>query len=513
MKAPIVVALVVAVGAGAGWGGYRYAMQQMPVNVTAGTTPSAPAAERKVLYWYDPMSPQQKFDKPGKSPFMDMQLVPKYADEGGNEAAGQVSINPQVVQNLGIRTAQATLGTLEPKLEAVGSVGWNERGVVLVQARSAGFVEKLYARSPLDPIAKGAPLVEIFFPEWAGAQEEFLLLRRQTSPETRPLADAARQRLVLLGMGAEDIAQVEREGKVLARFTLHSPITGVIAELGVREGMTVMAGTALFRIVDLSSVWVSAEVPEAQAAWLVPGSRVDARVPAVPGQVFVGRVGAILPDVNPVTRTVRARIELANPGARLKPGMFATLMLSSGRVTQAVLVPGEAVIRTGERSLVILAEGDGKFRQQDVEVGIEMGGSTEIRKGLKAGDKVVLSGQFLIDSEASLKAGLSRMEAPAKASDVLHKGRGVVTAVSAPDGYLELKHEPIPSMKWDVMKMGFSVPDKKLLEGLKKGDTVEFEMRGLPNKDGDFVVERLTRRAVPAAQADHSGHAAKKGAP
>ena len=495
MKAPIIVALVVAVGAGAGFAGYRYAMHQMSLTTAATAAPARSGGERKVLYWYDPMVPQQKFDKPGKSPFMDMQLVAKYADAGGNDAvddsAGKVSISPQVVQNLGIRTAEAKMGSLEPKLEAVGSVGWNERGVVVVQARSAGFVEKLYARSPLDPVEKGTPLVEIFFPEWAGAQEEYLLLRRQTSAESHPLAEAAKQRLVLLGMNIEDITQVEREGKVLARFTLHSPISGVIAELGVREGMTVMAGAPLFRIVDLSSVWVSAEVPEAQAAWLVPGSRVEARVPAFPGQVFVGRVGAILPDVNAVTRTVRARIELANSGTRLKPGMFATLSLSAVRANAAVLVPSEAVIRTGERSLVVLAESEGRFRQQDVDVGIEMSGSTEIRKGLKAGDKVVLSGQFLIDSEASLKAGLSRMETPAKTGSVLHRGRGVVTGVSAPDGYLELKHEPIASMKWGVMQMGFAVTDKKMLEGVKKGDAVEFEMRGLPNKEGDFVVERL----------------------
>ena len=488
--------IVAAVAAGAGFAGYRIAMHGMqPAPAVTAKKPRRPASARCSIgttRW----SPQQKFDKPGKSPFMDMQLVPKYADEAeGRE--GSVSISPQVVQNLGIRTAEAKMGTLEPKLEAVGSVGWNERGVALVQARSAGFVEKLYARTPLDPVAKGAPLVEIFFPEWAGAQEEYLLLRNQPAGDAKALAGAARQRLLLLGMSAEDIAQVEREGKVQARFTLRSPISGVIAELGVREGMTVMAGATLFRIVDLSSVWVSAEVPEAQAAWLVPGSRVEARVPAFPDQVFVGRVGAILPDVNTVTRTLRARIELANPGARLKPGMFATLSLSSGRATQAVLVPSEALIRTGERSLVVLADSQGKFHPQDVEVGIEMGGSTEIRKGLKAGDKVVLSGQFLIDSEASLRAGLSRMEAPAKTGAVLHKGHGVVTGVSAPDGYLELKHDPIASMKWGAMQMGFAVTDKKLLEGVKKGDEVEFEMRGLPNKAGDFVVERLTRKGKP----------------
>ena len=497
MKTPIVAVLVLAVAGGAGYGGYRYAMHRVMQPGVAALPGPAASTDKKVLYWYDPMVPQQKFDKPGKSPFMDMQLVPKYADEAGGDES-KVSISPRVVQNLGIRTAAATLGSLEPKMEAVGSVGWNERAVAVVQSRTAGFVEKLYARAPLDPVAKGAPLVEIFYPDWAGAQEEYLFLRRQATPESRALAEAARQRLVLLGMGAEDIERVDREGKVLARFTLRSPLSGVIAELAVREGMTIAAGATLFRIVDLSTVWISAEVPEAQAGWLVPGSRVEARVPAFPDQVFAGRVGAILPDVNTVTRTVRARIELANPGARLKPGMFATLSLSSGRATQAVLVPSEAVIRTGERSLVMLAEGEGKFRQQDVEVGIEMGGSTEIRKGLKAGDQVVLSGQFLIDSEASLKAGLSRMEAPAKPGVVLHKGRGVVTGVSAPDGYLELKHDPIPSLKWPVMQMGFLVSDKKLLEGVKKGDTVEFEMRGLPNKDGDFVVEKLQR--LPGAK-------------
>ena len=505
MKATIVVAGVgVALGlAAAGYGGYRYALHQ------AASAPAAPMsaqggapAGRKALYWYDPMVPQQKFDKPGKSPFMDMQLVPKYADEADADAgAGQVAISPRVVQNLGIRTAAATLGSLDPKMEAVGSVGWNERAVAVVQSRSAGFVEKLYARAPLDPVAKGAPLVEIFYPEWAGAQEEYLFLRGQGSEEAKALARAAKERLVLLGMNAQDIAQVEASGKVLARFTLRSPLSGVIAELGVREGMTIAAGAPLFRIVDLSTVWVSAEVPEAQAAGLVPGTRVEARVPAFPEAVFVGRVGAILPDVNAVTRTVRARIELANPGARLKPGMFATLSLSSGRGTQAVIVPSEALIRTGERSLVIVALDGGGYRQQDVEVGVESGSSTEIRKGLKAGEKVVLSGQFLIDSEANLKAGITRMETPKPEPQAtvapagLHKGTGVVTGVSAPDGYLELKHDPIASLKWPVMQMGFAVADKKLLEGVKKGDEVEFEMRGVPNKEGDFVIEKLAPRA------------------
>ena len=292
--------IVAVVAAGAGYGGYRVAMHRMvPAGDASPAQAAAPAAGRKVLYWYDPMVPQQKFDKPGKSPFMDMQLVPKYAEETSGNAAGSepggVSISPRVVQNLGIRTAEAKLGSLEPKMDAVGSVGWNERAVAVVQSRTGGFVERLHARAPLDPVAKGAPLVEIFYPEWAGAQEEYLFLRRQASAEAKSLVDAARQRLLLLGMSSQDIAQVERENKVLARFTLRSPISGVIAELGVREGMTVTPGATLFRIVDLSTVWVTAEVPEAQAGWLVPGTRVEARVPAFPDQLFVGRVAQSCP--------------------------------------------------------------------------------------------------------------------------------------------------------------------------------------------------------------------------
>ena len=484
-----VTAFVIGVGALAAFGGYRFAMHRTIV----AEAPATAGSQAKPLYYHDPMFPQHKFDKPGRSPFMEMQLVPVYAGAGGDE--GSVSISPRVVQNLGIRTAEAKMGSLAPKLEAVGSVGWNERDVALVQTRSAGFVEKLHARAPLDPVAKGAPLVEIFFPEWAGAQEEYLLLRRQSSTDAKTLAAAARQRLVLLGMSENEIAQVERDGKVVARFTLHSPISGVIAELGVREGMTVTAGAALFRIIDLSTVWVNAEVPEAQAAWLVPGSRVEARVAAYPEQLFAGRVGAILPEVNPLTRTLRARIELANPGARLKPGMFATLSLSSGRATQAVLVPSEAVIRTGERSVVVLADGEGRFRPQEVELGIETGGSSEIRKGLKPGDKVVLSGQFLIDSEASLKAGLARLEpapaSPPPGASATHAGRGKVTEVDAAKGRVEIDHEPIASMKWPRMQMGFTVKDKAQLSGLKPGAIVEFEMRGAPDKDGDYVLEKI----------------------
>jgi Cu(I)/Ag(I) efflux system membrane fusion protein len=474
--------LLLAVGA---YGGYRYAMHQSMQSAAP-----APSAEgRPVLYWYDPMYPQQRFDKPGKSPFMDMQLVPKYAGEAD---PGTVSISPRVLQNFGVRIAEVKTVALQRGLEAVGSVAYNERAVLQLQARAAGFVERLHARAPLDPVAKGAVLVDILYPEWAGAQEEYLLLKNSASPDVQALAGAARQRLLLVGMSEADIGMLEREGRVRPRVTLRAPIAGVIAELGVREGMTVTAGSMLFRLVDLSTVWVNAEVPEAQASWVRPGSAVEARVPAYPDAVFKGKVGALLPELNPTTRTLRARIELANAGERLKPGMFAVVSFENEKKPETLLAPSEAVIRTGQRDVVIVALGEGKFRAAEVKVGAEGGGQTEIRDGLRPGDKVVLSGQFLIDSESSLSTTVARLEGSGESG--AHKGRGTVLEVDPAQGRVELDHEPIATLQWPRMTMGFPVEDQAQLARLKKGDTVEFELRAQPQPDGSYVISRIGGR-------------------
>jgi Cu(I)/Ag(I) efflux system membrane fusion protein len=480
----LAVAALALLAAGAA-GGYRFALHQ---SMQAARPAAAPDPGKQVLYWYDPMKPEQKFDKPGKSPFMDMDLVPKYAGEAAAEP-GSVSINPRVVQNLGIRTAEAKTGSLETRFEAVGSVAYNERGVVQLQARASGFVERLHARAPQDPVEKGAPLVELLYPEWAGAQEEYLLLRKSGSSDLRSLAAAARQRLVLLGMSDSEIGAVEREGRTQPRVTIHAPISGVIAELGVREGMTVTPGSMLFKLVDLSTVWVNAEVPEAQAAQVRPGSAVEARVTGYPGVVFKGKVGALLPEVNAATRTLRARIELPNPAGRLKPGMFAMLTFASLQGKPSVLVPSEAVIRTGQHDVVIVALDEGRFRATEVRVGREADGQSVILKGLKQGDKVVLSGQFLIDSEASLSGTLARLEGLQD-----HKGRGTVVSVDAAAGHVELDHEAIPSLRWPGMTMEFIVEDEAQLRKLKKGDAVEFELRAKPDRDGHYVISRIGAR-------------------
>jgi Cu(I)/Ag(I) efflux system membrane fusion protein len=379
-----------------------------------------PSTGKRVLYWHDPMVPGPKFDKPGQSPFMDMQLVPVYADDSPD--AGGVAIDPRLQQNLGVRTVKAVAGSLSSAISAVGNVAYNERDVVLVQARSNGFVEKLFVRAALDPVRKGQPLAELYVPEWIAVQEEYLSAKRLRSDVDAlalgGLADAAEQRMRLAGMSEEQIRAVDARDAVQPRFTITSPIDGVVGELAAREGMTIAAGAPLFRLNGFATVWVNAEVPESAAAEVRPGNAVQARTPALPGSVFKGRVSAILPEVNATTRTLKARIELPNPGGRLVPGMFATIDFAPTRRKDTVLLPSEAVIRTGTRTAVIVARREGRFAPVDVETGIESHGQTEIRQGVRDGDSVVVSGQFLIDSEANLKAALKRMsEIPANGTD------------------------------------------------------------------------------------------------
>jgi Cu(I)/Ag(I) efflux system membrane fusion protein len=504
----LALSAVVVMGAG-GYGLYRlginHAMRTGGMTSDAAAAPATasaqkpgdvdPATGKKVLYWHDPMVPGQKFDKPGKSPFMDMQLVPVYADGGSDE--GAVAISPRVQQNLGVRIAEVKSGSQSSTMEAVGSVAYNERDVAVVQARSNGFLERLYVRAPLDPVRKGQPLAELYVPDWVAAQEEYLSAKRigarSDAASLSGIADAAKQRMRLAGMNDAQIAAVEAGGKVQARLTMTAPIGGVVGEITAREGMTVMAGAPLFRLNGLSTVWVNAEVPEASAAQVRPGNPVEARTPAAPGAVFKGKVSAILPEVNPATRTIKARIELANPGGQLVPGMFATISFAPAARKDVLLVPSEAVIQTGKRSVVVVAQGDGKFAPVDVEVGLDSNGQTEIRKGLQAGQKVVVSGQFLVDSESNLKASATRMgEMPAPAAgqgmDVTHRGEGKVESIGKEE--ITISHGPIASLQWGAMTMGFKLPATGLPQSIAVGNSVSFEIRQA--KDGTFQITSIT---------------------
>ena len=462
-----------------------------------------PSTGKKVLYYHDPMVPGNKFDKPAKSPFMDMMLVPVYADSDGD--GSKVTVSPRVQQNLGVRTAEVVEGTLSPQVAAVGNVAWNERDQVIVQARATGFVERLFVRATLDRVAKGQPLAELYVPEWIAAQEEFLSVRRMQGTDLAVLVDGARQRMRQVGMSEAQIAGVESSGRTQPRFTLVAPIGGVIAELMAREGMTVMPGATLFRINGTGTVWANAEVPESQAALLRVGAKVQARSPAVPGTAFEGRVQALLPEVNTTTRTLKARLELANPGGRLVPGMFVQMQFMDTRAEKALLIPTEAVIQTGKRTVVMIAEENGRFRPADVEIGIESDGKTEVKRGLKAGQRVVVSSQFLIDSEASLKGVEARLNvepAPVAANVApRHTSSGRIEAITR--DAMTLSHGPIPSLKWGAMTMDFKLHRGGVPRGLEAGDRVDFEFYmdadSLPQLTRTTLLPPEPKAPVPAA--------------
>ena len=450
-------------------------------------------AEREVLYWYDPMYPQQRFEQPGKSPFMDMDLVPRYAEEGGDSAS--VSIDAGITQNLGMRLATASRESFSQTLEAVGALAFDERDVAIVQARSAGFVERVYDRAPEDVVKKGAPLADLLVPEWSAAQEEYLALRQISQPQ---LLAAARQRLRLAGMPAELIARLERSGKAQPVWTVTSPIDGVIQSLDVREGMMLPAGASLAQINGLDSVWLEVAVPEAQAGTLARGQRVQARLPALPGESIEGRIESVLPRANLDSRTVRVRVRLPNPEQRLRPGMSAEVTLARDEMT-ALMIPSEAVIRTGKRSLVMLAKEGGRYRPVAIRTGRETGERTEVLEGLEAGQQVVASGQFLLDSEASLRgivvAATDQPAAPM--APALHESEGTIVAIDG--AMLTLSHGPFKTLHMPGMTMPFPVADAALLDGLKAGDRVRV---GVSESDEGLLIERIEKLD---AHANHGG--------
>ena len=306
--------------------------------------------EREVLYWYDPMYPQQRFDQPGPSPFMDMDLVPRYAEpDAGGDGPPAMRIDPDILQNLGVRLAPVTRGPVEVSITATGQLSFNQRDVAVVQARSQGFVERVYGLAEQDLVEPGTPLADLLVPEWAAAQQEYLALRGLDEPR---LLEAARQRMRLAGMPESLVDQVARRGETQLVWTLTSPVGGVIQSLDVREGMTLAAGATLARINGLETVWLVVEVPEAQVAGLQAGQGVEAQLPAYPGETLQGEIQAVLPQANRDSRTVPVRIELSNAEQRLRPGMTAEVMMAR-QEDAALLVPTEALIRTGRRTLVM----------------------------------------------------------------------------------------------------------------------------------------------------------------
>lgn len=468
---------------------------------------------KSVKYWYDPMVPTQKFDKPGKSPFMDMQLVPKYSNTGSDGEEGGVAISSQTAQNLGIRLAQVEPKVFGESFSAIGRIMPDERRFYDVQTRIPGFVERLSIRAVGDPVDKGQKIAEIYAPELLAAQQEYLaLLALSNIDNDNVLKGAARNRLKLLGMTNGEITAITKSGQSRTRFGVYAPASGVLTELGVREGGQLMSGSTLVQIADLSQVWLIAEVPERDAAKLKVGVNADVMLQSLPGELFKGKVSYLYPMLDDASRTLQVRIELPNKDNQLRPGMYASVEFT-GQTREALSVPTESIIATGMRKVVILKEANG-YRPVEIKTGEAFNDSTEILNGLTLGEKVVVSGQFLIDSEASLSGVLARISQQDKQMDAemndmqmendkgmtsekMPRGLGKVVDLDIKTNHITLNHEPIAELGWPSMTMGFKVKDSKQLNNLKVGDEVEFDLKAESAKDPEmpkqYMIDRLEK--------------------
>ncbi|AYZ64177.1 efflux RND transporter periplasmic adaptor subunit [Burkholderia multivorans] len=434
-----------------------------------------PKTGRKALYWHDPMVPNQHFDKPGKSPFMDMQLEPVYADEGGGSSG--IRIDPGLQQNLGIRYATVRRQDTAGGFDAVGTTQFDESRAAVVQSRVTGYIDQLYASAPMQRIAKGAPVASLFVPDWLAPQEEYLALKR--GGMDAGLLEASRARMRAMSIPDGIIASLDRTGKARTHVVLTSPEAGVVSELNVRDGAMVAPGQTLAKIAGLSTLWLIVEIPEALALSVQPGMTIDAAFAGDSTQHFNGRIREILPGISTTSRTLQARLEIDNAALRLTPGMLMRVRVAGQKAVSRLLVPSEAVITTGKRSVVIVKNGDGRLQPATVTVGNDIGNETEVLSGLNDGDTVVASGQFLIDSEASLKSVLPRLEggtgadaaAPAAAAQS-YETTGKVEKVTAAD--ITFSHQPVPALGWGAMTMAFNKPAPGAFPDVKAGQTVHF---------------------------------------
>lgn len=378
-------------------GGYWLGRHSQP----AATHTAAVPAERKVLYWYDPMTPDQRFDKPGKSPFMDMDLMPRYADEVTDD--GGVTVSARQQQNLGMRSEAVQRRVISAPLNVYGTITADERSLRTVAARASGLVEKLYVAASQQQVKKGQKLATLWIPDWTAAQQEYLAVRQLGD---HPLSAAARQRLALQFMPEDVLKSVDRTGQPQTRIDITAPEDGYLSLLSVREGAQVTATQPLFELTSLKQVWIVMDYPPSAASQVHAGSNVTAETESQPDERFRGTVSELLPDVDAVSRTLKARVVMDNPQGKLRPGMYLNLTLAADQQTPVLAIPQEALIQTGSRNKVLLDDGNGHFTPQEISTGATRDGWTEVLSGLKEGQRVVTSGQFLIDSEASLRSAL-----------------------------------------------------------------------------------------------------------
>jgi len=437
------------------------------------------SGEKKILYWVAPMDPAYRRDGPGKSP-MGMDLVPVYNEGGGVS----VKISPAVENNMGVRTAMVERKRLWRRIDTVGYVDFDENKISHIHMRTKGWIEKLEVKSEGERVSKGQLLFEIYSPELVNAQEEYIQALRS---KNSILIEASSDRLKALGIPGRQVQQLKQTKRARQYVPIYAKQDGIVSKLNVREGMFVDPMREVMSLADLSSVWLLAEVFESQADWVKVGQSAEVRLSYLPGREWEGKVEFIYPSLNQKTRTLKVRLRFDNPNEALKPNMFANVTIYGGAKNNLIIIPREALIRAGAEERVIIAEGDGRYSPRIVTAGIESGDFVEVVSGLSEGDRVVTSGQFLIDSEASLKASLARMSAPKSPSgNMMDKitemqnesvvGNGAVSEVISAERKIKIAHEPIDALDWPSMNMFFEVKEGVSLDQLKTNDKVRFEL-------------------------------------
>ncbi|MDL0432779.1 efflux RND transporter periplasmic adaptor subunit [Marinobacter sp. TBZ242] len=485
------MAIVIAMAFGLGW---LASQQLMPMSGSAGSvSQAAESAEKDPLYWVAPMDSDYRRDKPGKSP-MGMDLVPVYEEEDTGRDDGGVQINSAVRNNLGVKTRAVSRGPVTIPVRTVGYVTDDEDGLIHVHSRIAGWVEVMHVRSLGEEVSRGEPLYEIYSPELVNAQQEFLMSERLGRGSQ---ATATGGKLRSLGMTDAQIANLKKTGKVRERITVFAPGSGYVAALPVRAGMYVRPDTEIMAIGSRDSVWVIAEFFERQAGLVTEDQAVKFTTPSMPGTSWQGSIDYVYPELDARTRTLRARVRVPNPDGRLRPNMFVNLTMDAPIGDDLLTIPRPALIQRSDSQHVLLAEDDGYFRPVPVKTGQEAGDRVVITEGLEEGQQVVVSAQFLIDSETSLEAAMLRLEAGQQSDgdtdsdsspSELIEGVGRITELDNKGTSITLDHAPIPELSWPAMTMAFGLADSVDTGALTPDQTVRFEFRETPE---GYLVERI----------------------
>ena len=473
------------------WGGLYY----FPSD-NSGQDSTASSAKDKPLYWVAPMDANYRRDKAGKSP-MGMDLVPVYQDSnnGPDAGVGTIRISSDVINNLGVRTATAEIKSLDAEINTVGYIAYDEEKMVHIHPRVEGWVEKLYVQAVGESVTKNQALYEIYSPELVNAQEELVLALNRSN---RQLIKAAENRLLALQIPQSAISQLIKTKQVQQTITFYSPQNGVVETLNIREGFYVQPGLTVMSIADLSQVWVEAEVFERQANQVKAGAPVTMTLDYLPGQSWQGQVDLIYPTLDVKTRTVKLRLRFNNENGAFKPNMFAQIIIHSTDTDNTLLIPKEALIRTGKQDRVVLALGDGSFKSIAVTVGRFDNENVEIITGLSEGDKVVSSAQFLLDSESSKSSDFKRMYADNEGSDATASEepapvsvwvQAKITSLMAGHKMLTLEHDAIEQWGWPEMVMDFIAIDTVDFSRLNVGLTLHVEIS--KTAEGEYIITNI----------------------